>query len=365
MRKSVIVSTLAATAMVLSACGQAPEAKPSASSTESGGSTASGAHSDVKACMVSDEGGFDDKSFNQSGHEGLLRAEKELGVQIKTAESHQDSDFEPNLNNMVAEGCNIIIGVGFKMADQLEAKAKENPNVKFALVDSTFKENPDNARALVFNTAEAAYLAGYAAAGMSKTGAVGTFLGMKIPTTAIFADGFEDGVKKYNEDFGKSVKVLGWDKASQNGQATGDFSDVAKGQSTAKTLIDQGADVIMPVAGPVGAGALAAAKAAGDGKVSVVWVDADGYETQKDSGSLILTSVVKEIGAAVFDTIKSVAEDKFSSEQYVGTLENGGVSIADFHDFDSKVPQELKDGLNKVKEDIISGTIKIETQNQP
>lgn len=362
MKKTIQIAALTvAAALSLAACGAAPE-------SSGGGSTstakAGGDASKVKACMVSDEGGFDDKSFNQSGKEGLDRAAKELGVEVKTAESHQDADFEPNLNNMVTEGCSIIIGVGFKMADQIEAIAKANPNVKFALVDSTFKQNPDNARALVFNTAEASYLAGYVAAGMTQTGKIGTFLGMKLPTTAIFADGFEDGMKKYNEDHGTAVTLVGWDKAKQNGQATGDFSDVAKGKSTAETLIGQGADIIMPVAGPVGAGALAAAKEAGNGKVSVVWVDADGYNTT-DAGNIILTSVVKEIGAAVFDTIKSVVDGKFSSKPYVGDLKNGGVSIAPFHDFDAKVPQELKDGVKKIKEDIISGKIKVETPNQP
>lgn len=364
MKKTIQIAALtAAAALSLAACGAAPESS-GGGSTQDATAKAGGDASSVKACMVSDEGGFDDQSFNQSGKEGLDRAAKELGVEIKTAESHQDADFEPNLNNMITEGCSIIIGVGFKMADQIEAIAKANPNVKFALVDSTFKENPENARALVFNTAEAGYLAGYVSAGMTQTGKLGTFLGMKLPTTAIFADGFEDGMKKYNEDHGTAVSLVGWDKASQNGQATGDFSDVAKGKSTAETLIGQGADIIMPVAGPVGAGALAAAKEAGDGKVSVVWVDADGYNTT-DGGKYILTSVVKEIGAAVFDTIKSVVDGNFSSEAYIGDLKNGGVSIADFHDFDSKVPQELKDGVKQIKEDIIAGKIKVESPNQP
>lgn len=364
MKKTIKIAALsAAAALMLGACGAAPEESSSGSSASNATTKPGGSASDVKACMVSDEGGFEDKSFNQSGYEGLERAHKELGVEIKTAESHADSDFEPNLDSMISEGCSIIIGVGYKMADQIEAKAKANPDVKFALVDSTFKENPDNARALVFNTAEASYLAGYVAAGMTKTGSIGTFLGMKIPTTAIFADGFEDGMKKYNEENGTDVKLIGWDKASQDGQATGDFSDVAKGQNTAKTLIDQGADIIMPVAGPVGAGAIAAAKEKGD--VSIIWVDADGYETQPDAQDLMLTSVVKEIGAAVFDTIKSVVDGNFSSEAYVGTLENEGVSIAPFHNFDDKVPQDLKDKVKTIKEKIISGEIKVETTNQP
>ncbi|MDO5049572.1 MAG: BMP family ABC transporter substrate-binding protein [Actinomycetaceae bacterium] len=362
MKNSIKVAAFAAaTAMLLGACGSAPE-EPT---TEGNGETneTAAASTDVKACMVSDEGGFDDKSFNQSGYEGLKRAEAELGVEISTTESSSDADFEPNLNALISDGCDVIIGVGFKMADQLEAKAKENPEVKFALVDSTFAEQPENARALVFNTAEASYLAGYAAAGMTETGKIGTFLGMALPTTQIFADGFEDGMNKYNEENSTDVQLVGWSKEAQDGMATGDFSDVAKGQTFSKQLVDQGVDVIMPVAGPVGAGALAAASE--NEGVKVVWVDADGYETQPESGQYILTSVVKEIGAAVFDTIKLVVDDAWISEQYVGNLENGGVSIAPFHDFEDQVPQELKDGLENIKQQIVSGEIVVETPNQP
>ncbi len=353
-------AALAATAaLVLGACGSAPDENKEPSNE---GADAP-AKTDVKACMVSDEGGFDDKSFNESGFQGLKRAEQELGVEITTTESNSDADFDPNIEALIADGCDIIIGVGYKMADQLEAKAKANPDVKFALVDSTFKDQPENARALVFNTAEASYLAGYAAAGMTETGKVGTFLGMALPTTQIFADGFEDGIKKYNEDNSTDVQLIGWSKESQDGMATGDFSDVSKGQTFSEQLIDQGVDVIMPVAGPVGGGAVAAATT-NDG-VKVVWVDADGYETQPEHKEVFLTSVIKEIGAAVFDTIKLVVEDNWTSEQYVGNLKNGGVSIAPFHDFEDQVPQELKDGLEKVKEQIISGEIKVETPNQP
>lgn len=362
MKKTIKVSAVAAAAaLMLAACGSAPDQGGNdGASGETGG--AKGA-SNVKACMVSDEGGFDDKSFNQSGYEGLMRAQKELGVEVKTAESNSDADFDPNISTMVDEGCDLIIGVGFKMASQLEAKAVEHPDVKFALVDSTFENNPENARALVFNTAEAGYLAGYLASGMTQTGKIGTFLGMKIPSTAIFADGFEGGMMKYNEVHSTDVKLLGWNMESQEGSYTGDFSDVAKGKNTTQQLINQGADIIMPVAGPVGAGALTAASEA-DG-VSIIWVDADGYLTQPEQGKYILTSVMKEIGQAVFDTIKSVADDSWSSEQYVGDLENGGVSIAPFHDFDSKVPAELKDEIEQIKQDIIAGKIKVETKNQP
>ncbi len=363
MKNTMRFGALAAVAALgLAACGSAPEKSGDQSGAESG-DTAAAASTDVKACMVSDSGGFDDKSFNQSGHEGLMMAKEQLGVKVDQAESTSDADFIPNLENMVQGGCDIIIGVGFLMADAMDEAAAKYPDTKFALVDSGFNEEHENAKPLLFNTAEAAYLAGYASAGVSATGKVGTFLGMNLPTTAIFADGFADGVAKFNEDTGSNVELLGWDKAKQDGMATGNFEDVPKGKQFSEQLIQQGADVIMPVAGPVGAGTLAAAKES-EG-VAVVWVDADGYETNPEYGEYILTSVMKQISNAVYDTIQSVVDDTFSSEAYVGTLANGGVGIAPWHDWEDKVPEDVKENVEKLQQDIIDGTIVVESANTP
>ncbi len=351
----------AATALVLAACGSAPDAGGDQSGEESG--DAGGAKSDVKACMVSDSGGFDDKSFNESGHDGLMKAKEELGVQVDQAESNSDADFVPNLENMVQGGCDVIIGVGFLMAEAMDEAAEKYPETKFALVDSGFEGEHENAKALLFNTAEASYLAGYASAGMSKTGKVGTFLGIKLPSTAIFADGYADGVAKYNEEHDANVELLGWDKAKQDGMATGDFEDVSRGKQFSEQLIQQGADVIMPVAGPVGMGALAAAKDADD--VSVVWVDADGVETQPEYADYILTSVLKQISAAVYDTINSVVEDNWTSDPYIGTLENDGVGIAPWHEFEDLVSPELNTEIEELRVGIIDGSIEVQTDNAP
>lgn len=359
MKKILKLGAVAAVAALsLAACGEAPD-KAAPESGAEGGAVAT---SDFKACMVSDEGGFDDKSFNQSGHEGLVRAEQELGIQIRDAESHAEEDHVPNLDSMVQEGCDLIIGVGFIMEDALADAAEANPDVKFALVDSDVPGDHDNAKGLLFNTAEAAYLAGYAAAGMSETGKVGAFLGMNIPPTAIFADGYAQGVDHYNEEHGTDVEVLGWDLDKQDGVATGDFADPSKGKQFAQQLIDQGADVIMPVAGNAGVGALAAAEENTD--VAIVWVDADGVETQPEYAEVILTSVLKEISNAVFDTIKETMDGNFSSDAYVGTLANEGVGIAPWHDFADKVPAELQEEIDQVREDIINGDLVVESVNQ-
>ncbi len=365
MKKAVqLAAVTAITALALAACGDAPD---DSETTTAGGSAAPA--SDFKACMVSDAGGFDDKSFNESGFNGLNAAKDQLGIQVATQESQSESDFAPNIDNLVTEGCNVIVTVGYLLGTATGDAAAANPDVDFAIVDSTAADADgapielDNVKPLSFDTAQAAYLAGYVAAGMSKTGTVATFGGVAIPSVSIFMDGFVDGVAKYNEDNGTAVKVLGWDKASQNGSFTGDFEDQSKGQQLTQTFIDQGADIIMPVAGPVGAGALAAAR--DNEGVSVIWVDSDGALVNPEYADIILTSVMKEIGAAVEDAITTAEAGDFSSEPYVGTLENGGVDLAPFHDFEEQVPQELKDQLDKIREEIISGEIVVESPSSP
>ena len=338
--------------------------------TSNGGGTTSEAKdaSTFKACAVSDAGGWDDKSFNESAYNGLTAARDTLGIQINTAESSSDTDFVPNVEAMVSDGCTLIIGVGFNLEQAIHKSAEQNTDLHYALVDSSFTDGQetvtlDNGRPLLFNTAEAAFLAGYAAAGMTKTGKVATFGGMKIPSVTVFMDGFVDGVDAYNKAKGTSVQVLGWDKATQNGSFTQDFDNQTLGKEQAQQFISQGADIIMPVAGPVGLGAAAAAKA--DGNTWIIGVDSDWYEANPDYSSIVLTSVMKEIGASVEQTIKDSVEGKFSSDPYVGTLANGGVSLAPFHDFDAKVSDELKADLAKLTEDIKSGKLVIESQNAP
>lgn len=363
MKNSLRFGALAvAGALTLAACGSAPsDEKTDDQSGAAQSEAAPAASSDVKACMISDSGGFEDKSFNQSGMEGLMRAKSELGVEVAQAESTSDADFTPNIENMVAADCDIVIGVGFLMADAIGEAAAKYPETKFALVDSGFSEEHDNAKPLLFNTAEASYLAGYAAAGVSETGKVGAFLGMNLPSTAIFNDGYYDGIAKYNEVHDTNVELLGWSKESQDGMSADSFDDVSKGKQFTEQLIQQGADVIMPVAGQAGVGTLAAAQASGN--ALVVWVDADGVMTQPEYADVILTSVMKQISAAVFDTIESVVNDGFDATAYVGTLENGGVAIAPWHELEDRVSPELQTEIDDLQKQIESGDIVIETVN--
>jgi basic membrane protein A and related proteins len=342
--------------VAVAACGSKP--------TDSGAPAAAD-NKDFNACMVSDSGGFDDKSFNQTSYKGLQDAVKQLGVTEKKAESKSDNDYPTNMNAMVAAKCNVIVPVGFKLADATEAAAKANPDIKFAIVDyNGFKAPIPNVKPLVFNTAPSSFLAGYLAAGMTKSGKVGTFGGAQIPTVTIFMDGFAEGVAHYNKTKGKNVTVVGWDATTQKGLFTGDFESTAKGQQNAQNLVTQGADIIFPVAGPAGIGGLQAAKASG-GKVNAIWVDTDGCVSAAEYCSVLLTSVFKGMDLAVTDAIKATVDKKFSNEEYVGTLANNGTGLSPYHDWDSKIPAELKTEIDTLKKDLIDGKIKVESKVQP
>ncbi|WP_216404465.1 BMP family lipoprotein [Arcanobacterium phocae] len=347
------IAVAAASALALSACS-GTEGKQSADDGSS-----------FKACLVSDAGGWDDKSFNESAYDGLKEAEKEFGVSVNTAESKGDSDFGPNTQTMIDDGCSLVIGVGFMLAPAIMKAAEENPDLHFGLIDSGFADadgNPvelANGRALLFNTQEAAYLAGYVAAGATKSGTVATFGGLQIPSVTIFMDGFVDGVKAYNEAKGTSVKVLGWDKDAQNGSFTNSFDDQSLGKSQAQQFIEQGADIIMPVAGPVGLGAAAAAKEAGN--IRIIGVDSDWYVSTPDYKEIVITSVMKGIGESVKAAIDGAKDGKFETTPYVGTLKNKGVSLAPFHEFDSQLSDELKSEVKDLEAKISSGELKIES----
>lgn len=350
-----------------SAASSAASSAPSAGSSAAGSATGSAAatfaqNADFKACMVSDAGGFDDRSFNQIGAQGLDRAASEIGVQEVKVESADGNAYAPNIDGLVAQQCDLIVTVGFLLADATKAAAEANPETNFAIIDDGSIEAA-NVKPLLFDTAQAAYLAGYTAAGYSKSGTVATFGGAPIPPVTIFMDGFVDGVAKYNADKGTDVKVLGWDKAAQNGSFTGDFDNQAKGQETAQGFIDQGADVILPVAGPVGLGAAAAAKAK-PGTV-IIGVDADWFETAPDFKDIVLTSVLKNMDNAVFDTVGNASAGNFSNSPYVGTLANEGVALAPFHNFDGEVSADLKAELAALQEQIVSGELTVESPSSP
>ena len=354
------LAILGASALVLTGCASAPEETPDAS----------GGASDFYACMVSDQGGFDDKSFNQLGKEGLDKAGDELGIKTKTVQSSTEDDYAPNIEALVGEGCNLIVTVGFLLSSATIEAAQANPDVEFAIVDDGLDSNfdgtvdVDNGKPILFNTAPGAFLAGYAAAAYSKTGVVGTFGGMQINSVTIFMDGFVEGVKYFNEESGKSVKVVGWDVDAQTGSFTGGFAAGVEAKTTAQGLLDQGADVIFPVGGPIYQSAAEAIREKG-GDIALIGVDADVYETDPSVADLLLTSVLKKVDVGVYDVVKAAAEGDFDNTAYVGTIETDGVGIAPFHDFESKVPSDLQSKLDELKEKLVSGEITVDSPAIP
>ncbi|WP_432558851.1 BMP family lipoprotein [Granulicoccus sp. GXG6511] len=371
MRKTLLVvpAMVGAAALTLSSCAAPPEQNTTPAPGNTAGATGGGAgDGDYKACMVSDAGGFDDKSFNQTSYKGLTDAKDELGIEIGQVESSSTADFAKNIQAMVDANCDTIVTVGFLLSDATMEAAKANPNIHFAIVDDNPEGAADvqNLKPLVFNTAESSFLAGYLAAAQSKTGKVGTFGGMQIPTVTIFMDGFAQGVSYHNEQKSTDVQVIGWDSERQDGQFVpqpNPFENVQGGRQTAQNLISQGADIIFPVAGPAGLGGLEAAKAS-NGNVSAIWVDTDGCEST-DYCAQLISSVYKGMDVAVFDAIKAAKDGEFSNEPYIGTLANDGTGLSPFHDFDDQVSAETKSELEKIRGDIESGTITIESQSQP
>ena len=232
--------------------------------------------------MVTDTGGVDDDSFNELGFAGITQAEDELGIEGAVLESTSDADFDPNIQTFLDQGCDLIVTVGFLLGDATAAAAEANPDQNFAIIDFDFFDLDagedvtfDNVRELTYSTDEAAFLAGYLAAGMTETGKIGTYGGINIPTVTIFMKGLEAGIEYYNEQKGTDVDLVGWDTAADDGLFTGDFNDQTKGRQTTEQLLDEGADIILPVAGPVGLGSVEAIRARGN-TAKMIWVDTDG-----------------------------------------------------------------------------------------
>ena len=307
------------------------------------------------ACQVTDMGGIDDKSFNATAWKGITDAVDALDVEGKYLESQQQTDYEKNLNAFVEDGCDLIVSVGFALGDSTAAAAEANPDMNFAIVDFAYDPAYSNVVGLSYDTDGAAFLAGYLAAGVTKTGIVGTFGGNPYPTVTIFMDGFAMGVEYYNEQKGTDVKVLGWDPATQEGLFTGNFESTDDGRNMAQALMDEGADVIMPVAGPVGLGSAAAIQE--NGNAYLIGVDYDWFVSAPNYADIILTSVLKNMDKSVYDVVASVVDGTYEGGTAVGTLENGGVGLADFHDLDSLVSDELKAELETIKAGIIAGDI--------
>jgi len=321
--------------------------------------------------MVTDTGGINDKSFNQSSWAGMqAAAATNPNITVKYLPSTTTADYAKNISTFISQKCGIIVTVGFLMGASTEAAAKANPHQKFAIVDCSYSSqcltgpHENNITQLVFNTAQDAFLGGYLAAGMTKTGKVATYGGMKFGTVTIYMDGFYDGVQYYNQKHHTHVQVLGWSYPSQNGTFAGSFTNITAGQTIANTFIHDGADIIFPVAGGVGLGSAKAVQTAdSSGKnIAMFWVDTDGCVSAATYCKYFITSVEKGISTAVKFSVLS-ASHGHGGGSYVGTLANGGAVLAPYHFWTSKVPAKLQTELAAVKAAIISGQITPQTKS--
>jgi len=344
-----VIALLIVASLALSACG--------------GGGTSA-----FKVAQVTDLGGIDDKSFNATAYKGIEQAVAELGVEGKYLESQQQADYAKNIQQLLDEETDLIVTVGFLLGVDTASSAKTNPEQNFAIVDYAYPdcwpgavEGKDcgsttelpNVLGLTFSTDQAGFLAGYAAAASTKTGKVATFGGIQLPTVTIFMKGFEAGVKYYNQENSANVEVLGWSTADDAGSFTGNFESLDDGRSFAEAFVQEGADIIMPVAGPVGLGSAAYCKETGS--CMIVGVDTDWTVSASEYSDVILTSVLKNMNVAVFNAVKAAKEGTFAGGIYVGTLADNGVGIAAV----KGASAALTSKLDELKSGIISGAIQV------
>jgi basic membrane protein A and related proteins len=357
---------VASAAIVVTACGGGASASPTAPpvtpepTAEVTPAPPTATPVDYLACMVSDTGGIDDHAFNENGWKGMQDAQAKLGVQVKFLESREAADYEKNINQFLSEGCDIIVTVGFLLGDATKIAAEANPDTRFAIVDFAYDTPIPNVEGLVYSTDQAAMLVGYASAAWSKTHVLGTFGGINIggPVTD-FMTGLVAGAHYYDSKMNGTTTVLGWDPVAQTGSFTGDFDSVDNGKTLSLGFLDENADVIMGVGGPIGQGAFAAIQERGlEGDAVGLGVDVDWYVSVPQYSSLILTSVLKRIDVSVEGAVERAFNGEPAAPLFVSTLANDGVGIAPFHDYDSQISADTKAAIDQLKADIISGAVK-------
>ena len=251
----------------------------------------------VKVTLILDEGGVNDQSFNQSAWEGALEAKEQYGVEINYIEAKQESDYATNIDMAIDQDADLVIGVGFKLTDTIEEAAKTYPESKFAIIDGTYEDIPENIMPILFNEEQAGYCAGLVAANMTKTNVIGFVGGMEIPSVTNFLIGFEKAIKEENKD----IKVLS--------QYANSFSDASKGRVIAEQMINDKADIIFTAGGGVNSGVFEVTKEKG---LYAIGVD---MPSNYISPETIVTSALKNVGTGVELTVKDLVEyidNKFS-----------------------------------------------------
>jgi len=341
----------------------------------------------VLACEVTDTGGINDHSFNASAYAGLLAAvahpPKGTKIVEKHASSQQTSDYVKYINGFIKDKCNIIVTVGFLMADATWNAAVQNPHVHFAIVDNsngnpgnpgdldpcpgvTCKKSASNILGLTYDTNQDGFLGGYEAAATSKTHTVATYGGEDFSSVTIYMDGYAQGIAYYNahrKAGSKKVNLLGWNEKTQTGTFIGSFTDPATAATDTTNFLNAGASTVFPVAGGDGLGTTAAVKTWNSShpsqKANVEWVDTSGCVNDPSDCSIFISSVTKGVTPSVKSAVLLQASGKFKGGNYVGTIKNGGAAfIVNPH---YSVPKAILNELKVLSVEISKGQLKIKT----
>ncbi|OGN74458.1 MAG: hypothetical protein A2X25_06110 [Chloroflexi bacterium GWB2_49_20] len=336
-----VLSIFLVASFVMSACGSATPTPATAAT--------------INVCMVTDSGGIGDKSFNDLTWSGVERGIADFGVSGNYLQSTQPTDFAPNLTACKDSGAQLIVCVGFMMADDCKKAATENPEIYYAGVDMGGFELA-NFRGVSAKMEESSYLAGYLAAGMSTTGKVGWYVGIMGPAVQIFGDGYYYGVQKYNEVHGTTVAVIGYDANNPgNATATGSWIDADKGRTVGQSQMDEGVDIILPVNGGVGSATAAVMQEKGLGYI--FGVDQDWTQTYPQYSAQILASLLKKVDVHIYDAIERLTTNTWEGGDFVLTLDNGGTALA--YNSAITIPDDLKTEIEGLQAQIISGEIVI------
>jgi basic membrane protein A len=305
----------------------------------------------LKVGLVFDIGGRGDKSFNDAAYAGLERAQKELGVEFQTLETGEGSDREAQMRQLAAGGSQLVFGVGFLFTDDIQALAREFPEVKFACVDFTVTPGeslPPNLVALKFKEEEGSYLVGALAALLSKSGTVGFVGGMEIPLIKKFEAGYKAGVKAVRP----SARVI----AKYAGTTGSAFKDPTKGKELALSEYHQGADIIYHASGSTGLGVFEAGR---ELKKLAIGVDSDQYDS---APGVVLTSMVKRVDNAVFDCIREAKEGRFAGGVHVFGLKEHGVGWVYDDRNRPQIPDPVKAAVDSLEAEIVAGRITVPSE---
>ena len=302
------------------------------------GNNESASDDKITVAMITDVAGVNDQSFNQSAWEGLQKAEKELGIEVKYLESKQDSDYATNIETLVDEDVDLILGVGMKLADAIKEGSELYPDQNFVLVDEEI--DASNVKNILFKAEESAYLAGLIAGKTTKTNNVGFIGGMELPVIDTFKYGYMAGVKAANPD------------AKVQAQYANSFTDQAKGKAIANQMYGQGADIIFIAGGDVGTGAIEAAK---EKNKYAIGVDRDQSDLAPKN---VLTSAIKRVDVGVYETVKNLVDGNFEGgTTTVYGLDQDAIGIAPTTK--NLVPKDILDYVNEEIEKLKKGGIKV------